>query len=263
MWAGNRLAVAITAAAALAGCATAQSATDEAMGRGPCREGVFEAWSVGFAADGTETGAHDRQTRYCLADGAAEMLEYRSLGPDLNPVFHGVTFAIWNAAQTHADVLWIMVGADGYTDIDQTYTDSMITATGEGYDPPGPFLERATTTLSPGGDEHFVMERSYDAGATWRKFNEIRYLATGAAPPPLATAWNPQLAGYAPGLVDEGGFLLLDGYAWADLVADDAGAPVGVRFATVVNVNGAWVWRETTWRAGEGVVATEDTPLGG
>jgi len=249
---------------ALGSAAAARADDGPQLGRGPCQEGVFEAWSVGFNEDGSQTGSHDRQTRYCLAGGAVEMLEYRALGPDLSPVFHGVTFAIWNAQTTHADVLWIMVGATGRTDIDQTFAGGQITASGVGSDAQGAFLERAVTTLSPGGDEHFAMERSYDDGATWRTYNEIQYLSTQQAPPALAEDWNAQVAGFAPGLVEDGGFVLLDGLAWADLVRDDPdGPPTGVRFASVVSVDGAWLWRTVEWRAGEGVVATSDTPLGG
>ena len=108
-----------------------------------------------------------------------------------------------------------MVGVDGWTDIQLRWEGEELQSAGVGHDPEGAFLERWTTRFQPGGDEHFVMSRSYDDGASWRSpTNVIEYLRSTAALPRLPARWSEAFAGFAPARVPEGGMILLDGNAW-------------------------------------------------
>jgi hypothetical protein len=150
---------------------------------------------------------------------------------------------------------------DGHTDIEQHWEEGKLVTEGKGHDPQGVFLERSTTTISPGGDQHFDMERSYDSGANWARFNVLEYLKTSSPPKPLPKAWAPQLATVAPGMVEAGGAIILDGFAWGKFTEDSHGNPTGYTFASVAPKDGAWFWRSITWTFEEGVVDVSDTPM--
>ncbi|NJM35907.1 MAG: hypothetical protein HC850_15815 [Rhodomicrobium sp.] len=249
--------IGVIAAAILAG----QQAEPAAPWRYGCEPGVFEAWSTVFAADGTSQSSHDRATQYCFHEGRVEITEYRSLNDKGETVFRGASITVWNADLSKGRTLWAMVGVDGWTDIRLRWEDGDLVSEGEGHDPEGAFLERWRTTFAPGGDQHFVMDRSYDAGKNWTApKNIIEYLKSTAPPPPLPDTWTEQFA-FAEGLVGDDGVIFLDGTAWGAFTLDKKGAPNGFRFASVAPKDGTWVWRTLTWSAAKGVVNVEDAPL--
>lgn len=155
-----------------------------------------------------------------------------------------------------------MVGVDGWTDIQLRWEGEELQSAGVGHDPEGAFLERWTTRFQPGGDEHFVMSRSYDDGASWRSpTNVIEYLRSTAALPRLPARWSEAFAGFAPARVTEGGMILLDGNAWGQFQLDSEGAPEAFRFDTVAPNDGGWVWRSIRWHLHEGISEVLDQPL--
>ena len=227
-----------------------------------CEPATFEAWSTVFDAAGNSQSNHDRSAQYCFFDGRADLVEYRSLDANGRAVFHGVSVTIWNAERSGGRTLWAMVGVDGWTDIQVHWQDRQLVSTGQGHDPEGAFDERWTTTFTPGGDQHFVMDRSFDGGQTWvAPKNIIEYLKSTALPGPLPGEWSPQLAAFAPGLVDDGGMIILDGNAWGKFIANDSGEPVGFVFVSVAPKDGGWVWRTLAWTIDDGVTDVADTPL--
>jgi len=249
----------MTLAAALM---AAQSADATIPYRDHCEAATYEAWSTSFQQDGTSASNHDRSNNYCFYDGRGEIAEYRSLNNAGQPVFHGVSITIWNKDRSEGRILWAMVGVDGYTDIRQHWEEGKLVTEGDGYDPQGKFLERAVTTFSQGGDHHFVMDRSYDDGANWiAPFNVLEYLRTPHEPNPMPTQWAQQFADTAPGLVEEGGTIILDGYAWGKFIENKKGEPVGYTFASVAPKDGKWHWRTLTWTFKDGVTDVTDVEL--
>lgn len=227
-----------------------------------CEPAVFEAWSTVFDSEGGSKSNHDRSTQYCFDDGRADIAEYRSLDATGRAVFHGASITIWNAERTAGRTLWAMVGVDGWTDIKLRWQDQKLVSDGKGHDPEGEFIERWTTTFTPGGDQHFVMDRSFDGGESWvAPKNIIEYLKTTAKPWPLPTEWSEQFAPFAPHLVGKDGMIFLDGNAWGKFTHNNRGEPVGFRFASVAPKDGQWVWRTLTWSYDEGVTDVADTPL--
>ncbi|MBI1237029.1 MAG: hypothetical protein GC188_10145 [Alphaproteobacteria bacterium] len=215
-----------------------------------CTEGVWEALSQTRNAQGEMSGNHDRSNRYCFHDGRAELAEYRSLGPDNQPVFFGVSLTVWNADRTEGRTLWAMVGDAGYTEIVQHWDGDVLVTTGEGFDTGGRFLERARYEFAPGGDYRFEMDRSFDGGESWESpTNIIEALKTAHPPEPLNATWSPNLAASAASVMPEGGQVILDGLAWFDWVLADSGQPAGARFAAPVEADGQWVWQILTWTA--------------
>ncbi len=225
-----------------------------------CTEGVWESWSETRTASGEMAGNHDRSNRYCFHDGRAELAEYRSLGPDNQPVFHGVSLTVWNEDRSAGRTLWAMVGDAGYTDIGQAWQDGELATHGDGFDASGAFSERARYRFAPGGDFRFEMDRSFDGGESWTApTNIIHALRTSQPPAPLDNDWHPQIAGFAAARTGENGTIILDGLAWFDWIEGPDGAPVGARFASPVRVEDEWVWQTLTWTA-DGV-ETDRIPL--
>lgn len=227
-----------------------------------CEPAVFEAWGTVFDAAGESQSNHDRATHYCFHDGRAEIAEYRSLDANGNAVFHGVSITIWNDAHDGGRTLWAMVGVDGWTDIQLRWQDEKLVSEGKGHDPEGAFLERWTTEFTPGGDQHFAMDRSFDGGTNWvAPKNIIEYLKSTAQPAPLPTQWSSQFSAFAPGLIGAGGMIILDGTAWGEFTKNSDGEPAGFRFASVAPKDGQWVWRTVTWTVDEGVTGVLDAPI--
>ena len=227
-----------------------------------CEPAVFEAWSTVFNAAGESQSSHDRSAHYCFHDGRAEIAEYRSLGANGNAVFHGASITIWNDAHDGGRTLWVMVGVDGWTDIKIRWHDQKLVSEGKGHDPEGAFIERWKTEYTPAGDQHFVMDRSFDDGATWvAPKNIIEYLKSTATPGPLPTEWSARFAAFAPTLVDDGGMIILDGTAWGRFTENGRGEPTGFTFASVAPKDGQWVWRTISWTVDEGVSDVSDTPI--
>jgi len=227
-----------------------------------CEPAVFEAWSTVFDGNGGSHANHDRSAQYCFDDGRADIAEYRSLDDHGRAVFHGASITIWSADRSQGRTLWAMVGVDGWTDIQVRWENGELVSTGKGHDPEGAFLERWTTRFTPGGDQHFRMDRSFDDGASWiAPKNTIKYLKSTAQPPQLPTEWSAQLAAFAPGLVSDDGMIFLDGTAWGRFTRNDTGEPVGFTFASVAPKDGQWVWRVLTWTYEDGVTNVADTPL--
>lgn len=231
--------------------------------RAACSEGTWEAWSRIYDAAGETNASHDRSNRRCFHGGRGEIAEYRSLDANNETVFRGVSVTIWDRDRARGRTLWAMVGTDGHTDIEQRWEAGRLVATGRGHDPTGRFRERAVTEFRPGGDHTFTMARSFDSGASWvSPANRIEYLRSGDAAGALPGGWSPPLAGFAPGLVGEGGRILLDGWAWGRFTRDPTGAPAGFHFATIVpDGEGGWVWRTIRWSYADGIVGVDEIAL--
>lgn len=227
-----------------------------------CEPAVFEAWSTVFDGNGGSQSNHDRSANYCFHDGRAEIAEYRSLDANGRAAFHGASITLWNEARTVGRTLWAMVGVDGWTDIRVRMEDGKLVSDGKGHDPEGAFIERWTTTFMPGGDQHFVMDRSFDGGASWvAPKNIIEYLKTTTRPEPLPVHWSPRFSAFAPDHVGDGGMVFLDGKAWGRFVLDDHGEPAGFTFASIAPKDGEWVWRTLSWTFENGVTDVTDAPL--
>ncbi len=217
-----------------------------------CTPAIWDMENITYDADGTSASNPATSTRYCLADGAVRMDEFRALNDDGDPVFWGASFEAPIDAPGTTYILWIMVGDPGHTMIPAEYhEDGRQTTGGGGSDSIGTFLERAETTYDGAGGYHFDMDRSYDNGETWiDPFNVIDATLREEAPVPLPDALVPVIREGADALPADfpRGTPILDGTAEVRTFERDG--QLILQFASRY-------WEPNRWRVAEWVVGTD------
>lgn len=223
-----------------------------------CEDAHWEVASEDLRPGGSMVAGRARIDRRCHADGRMSVQEYRYLGPDGTAVFHGVTFAFWDAERAHGDLLWLTVGDPGHSFLDAEWEDGVLLQRGLGVDAPGAYLEHSIADFNGVGDSVYSLYRSYDNGDTWlTPVSRAKWYRSSDEPAAYPDHLAVALAGVE---LDDGMTPLLDGYAAFQLLFDEAGAPNGVVFARTVVLDQP-TWRTSTWRIGDRELSNTDAPL--
>ena len=104
-----------------------------------------------------------------ILDGKAMKDDFYGLDPASNVIFRGTSIRSFNATTGKFQIVWIMPGITGITDISAEWKDGKLVSTGKGYDSMGEFLERFEYYNITSDSYSFRMDRSYDGGKTWIK----------------------------------------------------------------------------------------------
>jgi hypothetical protein len=132
---------------------------------------------VDIRPDGSfENGRAKSVVKYIL-DGYAMQDDYLILDIDDNVVFRGTSIRSYNPRSGKYQIVWIIPGYKGLTDISAEWKDGKLVSTGKGYDYQGDFLERFEYYDIEDNSYKFKMDRSYDDGKTWIE-NFGRFTAT-------------------------------------------------------------------------------------
>lgn len=139
--------------------------------------GEWAIESVDIRTDGSfKKGRAKSQVKYIL-DGYAMQDDYLTLDENDNIVFRGTSIRSYNPGSGKFQIVWIMPGYKGLTDIVAEWKDGKLISTGKGYDYQGGFLERFEYYDIQKDSYKFKMDRSYNNGKTWiEKF--ARFTAT-------------------------------------------------------------------------------------
>lgn len=217
-----------------------------------CTPAIWDMENITYDADGTSASNPATSTRYCLADGAVTMDEFRSIGENGQPNFWGASLVQTEPIDGVGWTLWVMVGDPGYTIIPvQHNEDGTLTSGGSGEDATGVFLERARTTFSEDGSYEFIMSRSFDNGETWiEPINVIHATMTDREPSAQPDALVPVIQEGADALPEDfpRGTPILDGTAEVRTFERDG--QMIVQF-------GSRYWEPNRWRVAEWVVGTD------
>lgn len=175
------LAVSLLTVLATGGPVRAQVPERGAGATGSAREGLEQVaffigeWDIeNRSADGAQVVGRARtEVRYIL-DGNAMQADYYGLDPFGNTVFRGTTIRTYVPETGRFAVHWAMANLPGYTYIDVEYRDGELHGDGRGFDAQGEFVERYR--YFDISEEHysFEMSRSYDGGATWQQFANLK-----------------------------------------------------------------------------------------
>jgi hypothetical protein len=95
-------------------------------------------------------------------------------------VFRGTTIRTYIPETGRFAVHWAMANLPGFTYIDVEYRDGELHGEGRGFDDQGEFVERYRYFDISDRTYSFEMFRSYDGGATWNQYANLR--ATKTAP---------------------------------------------------------------------------------
>lgn len=217
-----------------------------------CAPVIWDLENINYNPDGTSSSGTATSTRYCIADGAVQMDEFRSLDETGQTNFWSVSFHSADTEEGTSHTLWIMVGDPGYTIIPVTVNaDGSRISGGSGADATGEFLERAQTTFSEDGSYLFEMGRSFDDGKTWiDPINVINAAMTDRAVPALPEALAPPMQEGADALPDDfpRGAPILDGTA--EISTFERDGQLILQFASRY-------WEPNRWRLAEWVVGTD------
>jgi len=129
--------------------------------------GEWSIESVDITPDGSfQKGRAKSVVKYIL-DGYAMQDDYLILDKDDSIVFRGTSIRSYNPKSHKYQIVWIMPGYKGLTDISAEWKDGKLLSTGKGYDYQGDFLERFEYYDIEDNSYKFKMDRSYDNGNTW------------------------------------------------------------------------------------------------
>ena len=106
--------------------------------------------------------------KYILDDQAIQD-DFLMLGKDGAIVFRGTSIRSYNQRTNKFQIVWIMPGHNGITDISAQWIDGKLISNGKGYDDNGEFLERFEYFDITKNAYSFKMDRSYDNGKNWIK----------------------------------------------------------------------------------------------
>lgn len=102
-----------------------------------------------------------------ILDGYAIQDDYRVLDENNEVVFRGTSIRSFNSKTGKFQIVWIMPGFTGLTDITAEFMGSRLVGNGKGYDENGPFIERFEYYNISKDRYAFKMDRSYDNGNNW------------------------------------------------------------------------------------------------
>lgn len=161
-----------------------------------CEEAV---WTV-HVGQNTPTEGEIRQsalsTRYCTLNGTVALDEYRHFDPSGNELFKGVSIVHTPPGSGTERTLWVMVGDDGFTQVNSIREGDMAYGFGGGYDIAGDFHERNTTIFSENDTVYrYIIDKSFDSGRTWQApYTDFIARQSDQPVPPQPDELNPVLA---------------------------------------------------------------------
>ncbi len=104
-----------------------------------------------------------------ILDGHAIQDDFLMLGNDDAIVFRGTSIRSYNQKSKKFQIVWVMPGYTGITDISAQWIDGKLVSEGKGYDDNGKFHERFEYYDITKNSYSFKMDRSFDNGKTWVK----------------------------------------------------------------------------------------------
>ena len=126
------------------------------------------------SSDGQQiVGRARTDVRYIL-DGTAMQADYFGLDRGGNTIFRGTTLRTHDPQTGRFVVHWVMANLPGFTYIDEEYRDGELLGDGRGFDGQGEFVERYRYFDISETHYSFEMSRSYDGGATWQPYANLR-----------------------------------------------------------------------------------------
>ena len=102
-----------------------------------------------------------------ILDGYAIQDDYRVLDENKTIIFRGTSIRSFNVQTGKYQIVWMMPGLTGLTDITADFIDSRLVGKGKGYDENGSFIERFEYYNISKDRYSFKMDRSYDNGKNW------------------------------------------------------------------------------------------------
>jgi hypothetical protein len=129
--------------------------------------GEWSIESVDILPNGSFQKSKAKSVVKYILDGHAIQDDYLSLNKDGDIVFRGTSIRSYNPRTNKYQIVWIMPGYRGLTDISAELKDGKLVSTGKGYDYKGDFLERFEYYDIKNDSYKFKMDRSYDNGKTW------------------------------------------------------------------------------------------------
>ena len=129
--------------------------------------GTWDLETTDIQPDGSfKKGKARSEVKYIL-DGYAMQDNYLILNSSDEIVFRGTSIRSYNPRTDKFQIVWIMPGYKGITDIQAEWKEGKLISTGKGYDYAGEFLERFEYYDIKKNSYSFKMDRSYDGGETW------------------------------------------------------------------------------------------------
>lgn len=129
--------------------------------------GEWELVTKASRPDGSVAIGKARTKAYYTLDKAAIQDDFYALDPNDNVVFRGTSIRSYNRQTGKYQIVWVMPGVNGMTDISGVMANGKLVTTGKGYDDRGEFLERFEYYNIKPDRYSFKMDRSYDGGNTW------------------------------------------------------------------------------------------------
>jgi hypothetical protein len=118
--------------------------------------------------EGAPIGPRATVRAYRFLDGTAILDEWRHFDQAGNVAFRGASFRTLVPGTDHWYVVWMMAGAEGYSELTAQPAQGEVRTTGRGRDAGGELLERGRFFDISEGAFSFSLARSYDGGTTWR-----------------------------------------------------------------------------------------------
>lgn len=129
--------------------------------------GEWELTTKASRPDGSVMMGKARTKAYYILDQTAIQDDFFALDPNDNVVFRGTSIRSYNRQSGKYQIVWVMPGVNGITDISGVMSNGKLVTTGKGYDGNGEFLERFEYYNIKPDSYSFKMDRSYDGGKTW------------------------------------------------------------------------------------------------
>lgn len=137
--------------------------------------GEWELETIDIQPDGSFLQGRARSVVTPILDGDALQDVFMSLNEQGEVVFKGISIRSYNQASGKFQIVWIMPGHRGITDLEGEWVNGKLVSTGRGYDAMGSFIERFEYYDITENTYSFRMDRSYDGGNTWiENFGRIR-----------------------------------------------------------------------------------------
>lgn len=129
--------------------------------------GEWDLHTYDIQPDGSYKEGRARSTAYRVLDGFAIQDDFRQVDTLGTVIFRGTSLRSYNPATQLYQVVWVMPGVSGITDLRGRFEGDDLVLTGEGYDVIGTFLEEARYFDITANSYSFTLKRSYDGGQTW------------------------------------------------------------------------------------------------
>lgn len=138
-------------------------------------EGNYRVTSTEIQRDGSYITRKAFTSGRFIHNGNALIDEYIMKNDQGEITFRGMSIRSFNPRKKSYQIVWLMPGHNGLTDLTAIWKDGKWIGKGEGYDDSGSFLERFTYSEITDNSYTFRMDRSYNNGKNWiEDFNVMR-----------------------------------------------------------------------------------------